>query len=81
MALLTAYWQSLDVALTLQEKLYPLTGIAPQHQILRLYATQDSQQPVAELRDGQRTLAECGVVEWNAIKVCSHMTYGSITAV
>lgn len=56
-------------ALTRQDKLFPITGILQQYQVLSLYQSSESQQPLAALNDDNQTLAAYGVKEFNCIKV------------
>lgn len=57
--------------LTMQDKLTPITGISPQHQILRLYRSSESREVLASLDDETRSLDSYGVAEFNCIKVCT----------
>lgn len=51
-----------------QDKLVPITGIAPQYQRLRLYSTTEASPVLAELADDNRTLASYGVQEFQNIR-------------
>ncbi|GFZ46203.1 hypothetical protein JCM24511_04450 [Saitozyma sp. JCM 24511] len=57
----------LDTSLT--DKLTPITGIAPQYQVLRVYRSSEGSELLATLSDEHRTLEEYGVAEWNNIRV------------
>ena len=52
-----------------QDKLTPITGISPQHQVIRVYRSSESNDLVADLSDDLRTLESYGLQEWNVVKV------------
>jgi hypothetical protein len=62
-----------DHRLTPQDKLVPITGIAQQHQVLRLFrsseAAENNEVPVAIMNDDSATLAACGLQEFACVKV------------
>jgi len=56
-----------------QDKLVPITGIAQQYQVLRLYrsseAVEANEAPVALMSDDNATLASYGLQEFSCVKV------------
>ncbi|KAK1925028.1 tubulin-folding cofactor B [Papiliotrema laurentii] len=63
-----------DTGLTVQQlkdKLVPITGISPQHQVVRVFRSSEQNELVASLDDENRTLENYGLQEWNVIKVDS----------
>lgn len=54
-----------------QDKLTPITGIAPQYQVIRVYRSSESNDLVADLSDDSLTLESYGMQEWNLVKVSS----------
>ncbi|CAD6572928.1 MAG: hypothetical protein TREMPRED_000694 [Tremellales sp. Tagirdzhanova-0007] len=59
-----------DSSLTVKElkvKLTPITGIQPQHQLLRLHRSAEAVDAIATLADESRTLEGYGVEEWNCV--------------